>query len=176
MLFIGTRFSNLYTLRGYQCTCRLKLLPFWCVSCICLPLWCVSYIYSTTMVNMVPQTVFGRPLHMQAHDACQQQMYAQAAYGQQTQSPYGQPLYFPENADIVDLVLHAPQQAPAQGERQHARARAHTHTHTHTHVVAEETLYMRGIHMYICMYVFMYIYIYIYGNCDLSYTKQKKFF
>ena len=150
------------------------------------------------MVNMVPQTVFGRPLHMQAHDACQQQMYAQAAYGQQTQSPYGQPLYyappmtpapaagsnslarsdqsfmlspapvipaqqqptaagkqtqspygqplyFPENADIVDLVLHAPQQAPAQGERQHARARAHTHTHTHTHVVAEETLYMRGI-------------------------------
>jgi len=46
------------------------------------------------MVNMVPQTVFGRPLHMQAHDACQQQMYAQAAYGQQTQSPYGQPLYY----------------------------------------------------------------------------------
>ena len=43
---------------------------------------------------MVPQTVFGRPLHMQAHDACQQQMYAQAAYGQQTQSPYGQPLYY----------------------------------------------------------------------------------
>ena len=125
------------------------------------------------MVNMVPQTVFGRDQSFMVLPA--QPMTPAPAAGSsslarsdQSFSPYGQPLYFPENADIVDLVLHAPQQAPAQGERQHARARAHTHTHTHTHVVAEETLYMRGIHMYICMYVFMYIYIYIYGNCDLS--------